>query len=160
MVDGGADVSQTQFAPARLIALTLILSTSAAMAHGSHAGVPGDPNRSARTVEVMATESDGKMSFSPDSVEVAHGEQVRFVIVNKGALPHEFTLGDKAENAAHAKMMAAMPDMKHNDPNAVTIEPGKTATILWRFSKPGLFEFACLIPGHYESGMHGAVTVK
>jgi plastocyanin len=82
------------------------------------------------------------------------------VVRNAGSVAHEFTLGDEAGNAAHAKMMASMPDMKRNAPNAVTIEPGKTAEIIWRFSKPGRFEFACLIPGHYGSGMHGAVTVK
>ena len=39
-------------------------------------------------------------------------------------------------------------------------EPGKTAEILWRFTNAGAFEFACLIPGHYEAGMHGAAIVK
>jgi len=32
--------------------------------------------------------------------------------------------------------------------------------MLWRFSQAGTFEFACLIPGHREAGMHGTVTVK
>jgi len=57
-------------------------------------------------------------------------------------------------------MMAEMPDMKHDDPNAKTLEPGQSATLAWRFSRRGEFEFACLIPGHYESGMHGVVVVK
>ena len=38
--------------------------------------------------------------------------------------------------------------------------PGASTQIIWRFSKPGSFEFACLIPGHYEAGMHGIVTVR
>jgi uncharacterized cupredoxin-like copper-binding protein len=50
--------------------------------------------------------------------------------------------------------------MEHDDPNAQSIEPGKQKDILWKFSKPGTFEFACLIPGHYEAGMHGKVVVK
>ncbi len=144
----------------RLSAFLLVLSTSAALAHGSLAGAPGDPKRPARTIAITAMESDGKMRFSPASVEVALGEQVRFVVANKGALAHEFVLGTKAENAEHAKMMAEMPGMKHNDANAVTVPPGKTATLTWRFAKSGSFEFACLIPGHYEAGMHGAVAVK
>ena len=149
-----------------VVALTLavLLPTAAGQAHdarrGFPAGEPGVAARPARTVEVTASEVEGRMAFAPDHIDAAKGEQVRFVIRNAGALAHEFVLGAKAENAAHAKMMAAMPDMKHNDPNAVTIAPGQTTTIVWRFSKPGKFEFACLIPGHYEAGMHGAVTVK
>ena len=50
--------------------------------------------------------------------------------------------------------------MKHDDPNAKTIAPGQSATLLWRFTHKGEFEFACLVPGHYEVGMHGTVAVK
>ena len=113
-----------------------------------------------RAIEVTATDTDGHMIFTPDRLDVARGEQVRFNIHNSGALEHEFVIGTKAANAEHAKMMAAMPGMKHNDPNAVTIPAGQSATLTWRFSKAGAFEFACLIPGHYESGMHGVVNVK
>ena len=46
------------------------------------------------------------------------------------------------------------------DPNAKSVDPGKTAEMVWRFTKAGTFEFACLIPGHREAGMHGVVNVK
>ena len=128
--------------------------------HAFPAGEPGDAKHAARAVEVTATDAEGHMTFAPDKLDIARGEQVRFTIHNVGALEHEFVIGDKAGNAEHAKMMAEMPDMKHNDPNAVTVPAGKTATLVWKFSKPGAFEFACLIPGHYESGMHGVVNVK
>jgi uncharacterized cupredoxin-like copper-binding protein len=139
-----------------------LLLTGAALAHDHafRAGEPGDAKHAARTIEVTATDADGHMTFAPDKLDVARGEQVRFDIRNVGALEHEFVIGDKSENAEHAKMMAETPDMKHNDPNAVTIPAGKSASLVWRFSKAGVFEFACLIPGHYESGMHGAVIVK
>jgi uncharacterized cupredoxin-like copper-binding protein len=32
--------------------------------------------------------------------------------------------------------------------------------IVLRFTKPGEFEFACLIPGHRHAGMFGTVDVK
>jgi uncharacterized cupredoxin-like copper-binding protein len=135
-----------------------------AVAHEHHhafgAGEPGDAKRPARAVEVTASDEGGHMTFSPARLDVARGAQVRFEIRNVGALEHEFVIGDRQENAEHARMMAQMPDMKHNDPNAVTIAAGKSASLLWRFSKAGVFEFACLIAGHYESGMHGVVIVK
>jgi uncharacterized cupredoxin-like copper-binding protein len=149
----------------RLTFLTLALMglAVAAQAHdatSSAAGRAGDARAPARAIEVAAVEADGRMSFSPDRVVVAKGEQVRFTIRNTGALAHEFVLGTKADNAAHARMMAAMPEMKHDDANAVTVAPGKSASLLWRFTQAGTVEFACLIPGHYQAGMHGAVTVK
>jgi uncharacterized cupredoxin-like copper-binding protein len=39
------------------------------------------------------------MSFTPKAIEVKAGETVRFVLVNKGQLLHEFNLGDAAMHA-------------------------------------------------------------
>jgi len=105
-------------------------------------------------------DGDGAMRFIPDRVEAKKGEQVRFIIQNKGVLKHEFTLASVEDNNKHAELMKKYPDMEHDDPNAKSVDPGKTAEILWHFSKDGTFEFACLIPGHREAGMRGAVTVK
>ena len=100
------------------------------------------------------------MLFQPDRIEVRRGEQIRFVLKNTGALEHEFMLATKAENAKHAELMQKYPDMEHDDPNGRRVKPNGESQILWRFTKPGEFEFACLIPGHYESGMRGTIIVK
>jgi uncharacterized cupredoxin-like copper-binding protein len=50
--------------------------------------------------------------------------------------------------------------MEHAEPNGRHVEPGQTADLVWRFTNPGTFEYACLIPGHYESGMKGVIVVK
>ena len=144
-------------------AVLLLGSTSVAIAHDAEhfsAGQPGDPKKPARTVDVIMTDDDGAMRYSPDRLDVKKGEQVRFVIQNKGVLKHEFTLASVEDNKKHAVLMQKYPDMEHDDPNAKSVDPGKTAEILWRFSKTGTFEFACLIPGHREAGMHGTVAVK
>jgi uncharacterized cupredoxin-like copper-binding protein len=52
------------------------------------------------------------------------------------------------------------PAMEHEEPNGREVEPGKTGELVWRFSKAGEFEFACLIPGHREAGMVGKIVVK
>ena len=147
------------------VATTLLLSAVMfpAFAHeGEHfsAGAPGNPKKPARTVTVIMNDSDGAMRFVPDRIEAKKGEQVRFIIQNKGVLKHEFTLASVEDNNKHAELMKKYPDMEHDDPNAKSVDPGKAAEILWRFSKDGTFEFACLIPGHREAGMHGIVTVK
>ena len=134
----------------------------AAAHEGEHfsAGEPGNPKKPARTVNVTMSDSDGTMRFTPDRLDVKKGEQVHFIIQNKGVLKHEFTLASVQDNNKHAELMQKYPDMEHDDPNAKSVDPGKTAEILWRFSKGGTFEFACLIPGHREAGMRGSVAVK
>lgn len=134
-----------------------------AKAHEEHAfvaGEPGDPKRPFRTIEVTMTEGPGTMSYSPDRIEVRRGEQVKFVLKNAGYLPHEFLLDSIENNAKHKIDMQKNPEMEHDEPNGKRVEPKKSAEMLWKFSKTGTFEFACLIPGHYESGMKGVLVVK
>jgi uncharacterized cupredoxin-like copper-binding protein len=129
--------------------------------HGAFAaGKPGDPKKPARTVVVTMREGDGKMIFNHDYIEVRRGEQIRFVLQNRGDLNHEFVLATIKENDKHAELMKKYPDMEHDDPNAKRVAAKKTGELLWRFTKPGEYEFACLIPGHREAGMHGKVVVK
>lgn len=152
-----------------LVTLAGVLISGAALAgagapghgHGGFsAGEPGNPKKPARVVSVTMREGDGKMLFVPDRVAVKKGEQVRFIIRNNGALKHEFILASVEDNNKHAELMKKYPDMEHADPNATSVEPGKSGEIVWRFARPGNFEFACLIPGHREAGMHGMVSVK
>lgn len=124
------------------------------------AGEPGDPSKPFRVQEITISEKDGAMLYEPAEVNVKLGEQVKFVIHNGGSLKHEFHLASVEQNANHRIEMQKNPEMEHDDPNVQTVQPGKDAIMLWRFSKPGEFEFACLIPGHYEAGMHGKVVVK
>jgi len=120
------------------------------------AGEPGDPKKPARTVEIEMKE----MEYLPYRVEVKRGEQIRFVIRNTGTEPHEFLLATPAENLKHEAAMRKNPDMEHDEPNGLRIAAKKSGEILWRFTKPGTFEYACLIPDHREYGMTGKVIVK
>ncbi|MFT6671756.1 MAG: putative cupredoxin-like copper-binding protein [Afipia broomeae] len=124
------------------------------------AGEPGDPKKPARIIQITMGEMDGKMMFMPAKLEMKKGEQVKFVLRNNGELEHEFVLADTAQNLKHAEAMKKNPDMVHDDPNARRLAPKKTDEIVWKFSKSGDFEFACLIPGHREAGMVGTVVVK
>ncbi|MCM0018578.1 MAG: cupredoxin family protein [Tagaea sp.] len=127
--------------------------------HGKSAlGEPGDPKRVTRTVEVRMND---QMRFLPDRVSVRPGETIRFVVKNIGELPHEMMLGTEQELVEHAKVMQENPGMEHDDePNAVTVQPGKTGEIVWRFTSAGTFKFGCLKPGHFEAGMVGTLSVR
>jgi uncharacterized cupredoxin-like copper-binding protein len=99
------------------------------------------------------------MRYAPAKLTVKSGQTVRFIITNAGKLKHEFAIGDAEEQRQHAEMMKRIPAMTYEHGNAVSLEPGVTKELVWQFGKPGTFEIACHIPGHYEAGMHAIVTV-
>lgn len=124
-----------------------------------NAGTPGDPKKPFRVIEMTAKETDKGMAFEPAKIVVEQGEQIKFVISNVGELDHEFMLDSLEANKKHAIAMQKNPEMEHDDPNGKRIVSKKQADMVWKFSKLGTFEYACLIPGHYEAGMKGVVEV-
>ena len=132
-------------------------AAQAATGHASALGKPGNPARVDRTIEI-ATGDD--MRFSPDVIRVKRGQTIRFRVVNGGQMKHEMVLGTRAELKAHAALMRKFPAMEHADPNAVTVEPGQAGELVWRFTRSGDFDFACLAPGHFDAGMRGKIAVR
>ncbi len=119
-------------------------------------GIAGDAKAVKRTIEIRMTDN---MRFTPDSIEVRQGETIRFVHTNNGAVMHEFVLGTKAELDEHAALMKKFPGMEHDEPYMAHVAPGKKGEIVWTFNRHGEFDFACLLPGHYEAGMVGKIRV-
>jgi len=120
-------------------------------------GREGDPKRVTRTIKLDMTDA---FRFTPADVTVKRGETVRFVVANSGKVLHEMVLGTTEELKAHAELMKKFPDMEHADTNMAHVKPGAKGEIVWQFTKAGEYQFACLIPGHYEAGMVGKVVVK
>ena len=119
-------------------------------------GIAGDPQPGLRTIRFSMSD---RMRFVPDRITVREGDTVRFVLKNNGKLMHEFVLGTREELDAHAALMKKFPKMEHDEPYMAHVGPGKTGEIVWTFNRAGTFEFACLIPGHYQAGMVGTVEV-
>jgi uncharacterized cupredoxin-like copper-binding protein len=118
-------------------------------------GIAGDAKAVTRTVAISMKE----MRFSPEKIDVKQGETIRFVIKNEGQLLHELVIGTKKELDEHAAMMVKFPTMEHDEPYMSHVSSGKTGEIIWTFNRPGNFDFACLIAGHYQAGMVGKITV-
>jgi uncharacterized cupredoxin-like copper-binding protein len=147
------------------VAGCLLAAGLPALAAGEHSyafGHPASANAATRTVDVTL----GDMYFEPKALEVKAGETVRFVLHNKGQVQHEFSLGDAAMHARHQKEMLehaamghSMAGMQHDDLNTVMVAPGQSAELTWAFSKATGLEFACNVPGHYQAGMVGQLTV-
>jgi uncharacterized cupredoxin-like copper-binding protein len=154
-------------------ALAIALASTASWAHGEdkHAdrafdaskveetpfGREGDPKKVNRTIRVDMVDA---MRFKPSAITVKRGETVRFTAANKGRVLHEMVLGTPDELQKHADLMRKFPEMEHEAPHMVHVKPGKRGDIVWQFTQPGRLQFACLIPGHFEAGMVGNVTVK
>jgi uncharacterized cupredoxin-like copper-binding protein len=118
-------------------------------------GMAGDA-RGARTIEVSMTDD---MRFTPQRIQVRQGETIRFVVRNKGKMLHEMVLGTKASLDEHAAMMVKFPGMEHDEPHMTHVKPGGRQAIVWNFNRPGEFQYACLIAGHYQAGMVGTISV-
>jgi uncharacterized cupredoxin-like copper-binding protein len=120
-------------------------------------GQEGDPRKVVRTIQVGMSDT---MRFTPAAITVRRGETVRFVVHNGGQLLHEMVLGTRQALREHAELMKKFPGMEHDEPQIAHVKPGRAGEIVWQFTKPGEFQFACLQPGHFEAGMVGTVTVK
>lgn len=120
-------------------------------------GIAGDAKAVQRTITLHMSDD---MRFTPNHIEVQEGDTVRLRVENKGKVLHEMVLGTQAELDQHAQMMAKFPGMEHDAPYMAHVRAGQRGDIVWQFNRPGNFDFACLIAGHYQAGMTGTITVR
>lgn len=120
-------------------------------------GIAGDAAQVTRTIRIQMTDD---MRFAPDMIAVKLGETVQFEVINAGKVMHEMVIGTQKELDAHAAMMLKHPNMEHDEPYMAHVSPGSSERLVWQFNRVGAFHFACLIPGHYQAGMTGRITVS
>ena len=148
----------------QIIAIASMLASGLAMAGGIHAGghhdspigEPGVASKVSRTIQVDMING---MRFIPSDIQVKQGETIRFVLKNTDSVKHEFSLGTKQELLEHYEVMKKFPDMEHDEPNKISLAPGKQGEVIWKFTKAGAVDFACLHVGHFDAGMKGLVKV-
>ena len=94
--------------------------------------------------------------FQPDSLTVVEGTRVRFLVVNDDPIHHELITGGPEVHLRHA-------DGTEKDhpsiPGEASVGPKGRAITTFTFDEPGIFEFACHLPGHYQYGMKGMIEV-
>jgi uncharacterized cupredoxin-like copper-binding protein len=95
--------------------------------------------------------------FEPADLAVEPGETIRFVIVNTDPIDHEFILGDERVQLVHEEGTEAHHASR---PGEVSVPAGKTVVTTFTFPKTsGALTFGCHLPGHYDFGMRGSVTI-
>lgn len=117
---------------------------------GAGAGTNAD-----RTIDVEMRD----IAFSPTSVDVRAGETVRFNFKNTGQVTHDAFIGDPSAQDAHEKEMREGHGDHGKEANAVSVKPGKSASLTQTFDKAGQFLIGCHEPGHYTGGMKITVNV-
>jgi uncharacterized cupredoxin-like copper-binding protein len=154
----------------KFVITTIVLAffSSTIMANGTHShshdsskysvGAPGKgtPDR----IISVSMQDTMRFVFDPDLGDLKNGETIEFNVRNDGQIQHEFSIGNTDDQIKHAIMMQKMPDMKHSDPNTVSLLPGESATLSWKFMGKDIVVFACNIPGHFEAGMKHALAIK
>lgn len=144
--------------------------------HAADIGSAGDAAMAGRTITIEMFDN----RFEPTTLDIKEGETVRFVVINKGEFVHEFNIATADMHVAHQQEMMAMMEsgaleldrirhdrmdhgdghgMKHDHANSALLEPGETGEIVWTFDTHLELEFACNVPGHYESGMVGPIKL-
>ena len=162
-------------APTTIVTTTTVTDDHADDDHAEEASDDDHADEADRAIEISLTE----FAFGVDPLEVAAGETIEFVVTNAGVVPHEFRLSNAHRIEDHIAsgheghmddgMAEDMDDAKdeeeaeghHEDGDIVVLlEAGETSTIMVTFpDDTTLFtELACLIPGHYEAGMHTEIA--
>ena len=91
-----------------------------------------------------ATAEAGKLTISaPNDGKVEHELVLLKTDADPAALPKD---GDEVDESASVGEIA-------------DVAPGETKEHSFRL-KPGKYVMVCALPGHYESGMYGSLTVK
>jgi uncharacterized cupredoxin-like copper-binding protein len=114
---------------------------------------PGAPTIGTKdNPRVVWMNMDDTLKFMPDSVSVAKGETIRFVLTNSGKVTHEFQVGP-------AEMVAADSVDGVLNVEKDELDAGSTHAVDYTFSGTGPYAYACHEPGHYEAGMKGVIVL-
>ncbi|MDH3762859.1 MAG: hypothetical protein OEU50_17920 [Gammaproteobacteria bacterium] len=148
-------------------AVVLGLFSTSLMAAGTHehshdnmkysVGEPG--KGTADRVISVSMQDSMQYSFEPELGSLKQGEVIEFRVSNDGNIQHEFSIGNAEDQVEHALMMKNMPNMKHSDPNTVSLAPGESAILSWKFLGKDTVVFSCNIPGHFEAGMKHVLVI-
>ena len=129
----------------------------------AYAPLPKDPGR---VVQIEMSD----FAFSPGTISVKPGERVTLSFRNIGGQEHEFMAGRDAMVGkgfmqdwlalAKTESTSSGHETAGHTGEGLRIPPKSAANVTVVVPPDvGQFEFACLIVGHYESGMKGTLIV-
>lgn len=79
-------------------------------------------------------------------------------MISETSMEHHMSNMD--HSAMNGMDMDAMMASIDGHPNRVLVEPGETKELVWTFTQTTELEFACNLPGRYDSGMTGQLRIE
>ena len=149
-------MNRIQFVAAASIVLAVVVA--ACSGGGSATRTPGaseDPPTT--TVRIALRDT---LQMEPSRVSVPAGQAITFVVTNEGVLDHEFYLGDATAQADHAREMATMGGMTHDEAMGIGLKPGETKELVVTFDTAGTMLAGCHVNGHYAGGMKATIEIQ
>lgn len=151
------------------ITATVVLAASIAGCGGSDDSGSGEKaTTSARTTAKTTPQPTGasraltvRMSdfaFDPKDA-LAKAGKVTITAPNDGQVVHELVVLKTNADPAHLPMDGDAVDERTSVGEIADVEPGATKKVTLKLA-PGKYAMVCALPGHYEGGMYGSVTVK
>lgn len=115
--------------------------------------------------------------FDPELIHLTTGQQVRIEFVNEGKIPHAVMVGRELErltwgpgerpqqdffDGVEVRRKITYGSLDTVRGTDLTLYPGGSAELVFTVpaGRTGTWEIGCLLPGHYESGMRGTLTVE
>jgi uncharacterized cupredoxin-like copper-binding protein len=121
---------------------------------GKAAPTTTQPPAASRALTVRMTE----FAFDPKDA-VAKAGRVTITAPNDGGVVHELVVLKTDEDPAKLPKKGGKVDESTSVGEIADVEPGSTKKATFKLA-PGKYAMVCALPGHYEGGMHGSLTVK
>jgi uncharacterized cupredoxin-like copper-binding protein len=112
------------------------------------------PPTAGRALTIRMTE----FAFDPKDA-IAKAGRVTITAPNDGRVVHELVLLKTDEDPATLPKKGDEVDESTSVGEIADVEPGLTKKATFKLA-PGKYAMVCALPGHYEGGMYGSLTVE
>lgn len=154
----------------------LALLPALALAHGEHAPLDPDmkiPDRieavessfgrmGARreATRVIDVQVDAQQRVTPSTLDFSHGETIHFRARNDGDTVCQFLLGTVDDIHAQHALARQYPGGVFDSPSSQRLRPGRSAEIVWEFTRTGEFAYGCISgDGELDPSRLGVIRV-
>lgn len=148
----------------RLVVLSAPLVASALLAAGCASGNDPAPVAASRPASPAAAAKGGGLTvkttdfaFDPTTLTAAAGK-VKVTLVNKGSAVHELVVLKTAQAPGALKVSGDRVSEADAVGEVSETPAGATKSATLNL-KAGRYVFVCNVPGHYQDGMRGTLTV-
>jgi uncharacterized cupredoxin-like copper-binding protein len=112
------------------------------------------PAAAGRALTIRMTE----FAFDPKDASAKAG-RITITAPNDGKVVHELVLLKTDEDPAALPKKGDEVDESTSVGELADVEPGSTKKAMFKLA-PGKYAMVCALPGHYEGGMYGSLTVE